>query len=150
MKDILSHIGAWAPKAEQLATANFLSNEHLYEDYLNKFKPEIIERLRGFHIGIQKLKSKGHSVNSIKPQAGIYLSIQLSLMGKTTAEGKKLVNTEDITEYILNEASIAIVPFSAFAGSTTTNWYRLSVGTCKKSDVANALNKLRLALEKLS
>ncbi len=149
MKSILSHIGAWAPKAEQLATAQFLANEQLIENYLNKFKPEIIERLEGLHKGFQILKSEGHSIDSIKPQAAIYLTIQLALQGKTTVEGKKLETTPDVTDYILSEAGLAIVPFSAFGDSPSSTWYRLSVGTCKKSDVAKALNKLKLALEKL-
>lgn len=149
MKSILSHIGAWAPKAEQIATAKYLANPNLMKDYLDNFKPEIFKRLNNLHIGFQKLKSLGYNVDSIKPQAAIYLTIQLALQGKTTSGGKTLLSTPNITEYILNEAGLAIVPFSAFGDSIDSNWYRLSIGTCKDTDIEKVLDKLHTALEKL-
>ena len=36
MKSILSHVGAWSPKAEQIATAKFLTNRKAVDDYLHK------------------------------------------------------------------------------------------------------------------
>ena len=38
MKAILSHIGAWAPKAEQVATAKYLAKENLVDAFLKDFK----------------------------------------------------------------------------------------------------------------
>ena len=46
MRAILSHVGAWAPKAEQIATARFLENPKAVNDYLNWFKPQVELRLR--------------------------------------------------------------------------------------------------------
>ena len=57
---------------------------------------------------------------------------------------------KDVTDYILNEAKLAVVPFYAFGASADSNWYRLSVGTCKKEEIDNMLVKLEEALEKLS
>ncbi|MCC6309137.1 MAG: aminotransferase class I/II-fold pyridoxal phosphate-dependent enzyme, partial [Chitinophagaceae bacterium] len=47
MKSILTHVGAWAPMAEQKAVAYYL-NQHRdnIKKYLNHFKSEIEERLR--------------------------------------------------------------------------------------------------------
>src|SRR5215216_3847294 len=45
MKAILSHIGAWAPMAEQKAVARFLQNKEAISRYLTQFKNEIEERL---------------------------------------------------------------------------------------------------------
>ena len=56
----------------------------------------------------------------------------------------------DITKYLLDEAKLAIVPFSAFGTSSNSNWYRLSVGTCELSDVENIIDNLKKALSKLS
>ena len=54
-----------------------------------------------------------------------------------------------VTAYLLNEAKLAIVPFYAFGASTTSPWYRLSVGTCKKESIGEMILQLRKALEKI-
>jgi aspartate aminotransferase len=77
------------------------------------------------------------------------LTIQLALHGKTTVDGSVLESTQDVTRYILDEAKLAVVPFYAFGSSPSSNWYRLSVGTCKLEEVDEAIEQLRIALEKL-
>ncbi len=149
MKAILSHIGAWAPMAEQKATANFLMQKENVKQYLDHFKAEIEERLRRIYEGFIELKNQGFSVDAISPQAAIYLTVKISLVGKTTTEGKVLETQSDVTEYLLNEAKLAIVPFYAFGGDKNSTWYRLSVGTCKKEEIDEMLEKLRSALAKL-
>ncbi|MCW3077856.1 MAG: Aspartate transaminase [Bacteroidetes bacterium] len=150
MKAILTHVGAWAPKAEQMATAAYLSQLNKYDEFLVVQKQKINERLTGFHSGFQKLKSEGHNVDSITPQAAIYLTVRFSLNGKKTASGQTLSSTKDITKYLLDEAKLAIVPFYAFGASIDSDWYRLSVGTCSIKDVEGVITSLRSALEKLS
>ena len=150
IKSILTHVGAWAPKAEQIAVANYLMNLAEYDAFISQINKEINVRLEGFHDGFQALKDEGHQVDSIAPEAAIYLTIQLNLTGKTTQHGKILQNTQDVTKYILEVAKVAVVPFYAFGSSTDSNWYRLSVGTCKKEDVAGVISNLRTALRFLS
>lgn len=150
MKAILTHIGAWAPKAEQVATAKYLSDLTNYTKFLDDQKNKISARLDGFYKGFTQLKNEGFAVNAITPQAAIYLTVQFALHGKKTADGKTLATTKDITKYILDEAKMAIVPFYAFGTSDNSSWYRLSVGTCKLEDVAEAIDKLRSALLKLN
>lgn len=150
MKAILTHIGAWAPKAEQVATAKYLSDLTNYAKFLDEQKNKISARLDGFYKGFTQLKNEGYAVNAITPQAAIYLTVQFALHGKKTADGKTLATTKDITKYILDEAKMAIVPFYAFGTSDNSSWYRLSVGTCKLEDVNEAIDKLRSALSKLS
>ncbi|MFO0358295.1 MAG: pyridoxal phosphate-dependent aminotransferase [Sphingobacteriaceae bacterium] len=150
MKAILTHIGAWAPKAEQVATAKYLSDLTNYAKFLDEQKNKISARLDGFYKGFTQLKNEGYAVNAITPQAAIYLTVQFALHDKKTADGKTLATTKDITKYILDEAKMAIVPFYAFGTSDNSSWYRLSVGTCKLEDVNEAIDKLRSALSKLS
>jgi aspartate aminotransferase len=50
----------------------------------------------------------------------------------------------------LNEAKLAVVPFYAFGASKNSDWYRLSVGACKKEEIPEMLKKLKTALCKLS
>jgi aspartate aminotransferase len=150
MKAVLTHVGAWAPKAEQMATAKYLDNLSLYDAFIVVQKEKISARLDGFYKGFMQLKSEGYGVHAITPQAAIYLTIQFNLKGKKTAEGKVLENTADITRYILDEGKMAVVPFYAFGADKDSTWYRLSVGTCSMDDVNGAIESLRNALKKLS
>ncbi|MBL7930984.1 MAG: aminotransferase class I/II-fold pyridoxal phosphate-dependent enzyme [Bacteroidia bacterium] len=150
MKSILSHIGAWAPKAEQMASAKFLSDLNLYDEFLVEQKQKINARLTGFYKGMQALKSEGFSVDAISPQAAIYLTVRFALHGQKTADGKLLETTKDVTKYLLEEAKLAIVPFYAFGSKESSDWYRLSVGTCSLEDVDFIIENLRKALSKLS
>lgn len=149
MKSLLSHIGAWAPKAEQIASANYLSDLDTYSTFLDGQREKIYARLKSLYDGFQALKSEGHAVDAITPQAAIYLTIKFDLIGKTTDEGNVLAETKDVTGYILNEAKIAVVPFYAFGTSVNSPWYRLSVGTCAVEDTEEIISNLRAALEKL-
>jgi len=150
MKAILTHIGAWAPKPEQMATANYLNQLDKYDAFLSEQKQKINLRLQGFYKGFQALKNKGYKVDAIVPQAAIYLTVSFNLYNQKTTEGKILETTKDITRYLLDEAKLAIVPFSAFGASENSNWFRLSIGTCKLQDVSDALVKLEEALKKLN
>ena len=96
------------------------------------------------------LKSEGLAVDAIAPEAAIYLTIQIDLVGKKTYDGKLLENQNDVTDYVLNEAGLAVVPFYAFGASRNSAWYRLSVGTCRKDEIGEMIDKLREALKKLS
>lgn len=150
MKSILSHLGAWAPKAEQVATARYLARTNDVDNYLAKFKDEVLARLGGFYKGFMDLKSEGFDVNAIAPQAAIYLTVQFNLHGKKKQDGTVLENTKAITKYLLEEARVAIVPFYAFGDSDNSTWYRLSVGTCRLDEVEKVIESLRRALSKLS
>ena len=149
MKAILSHVGAWAPMAEQKAVAKYLLQKENIERYLKQFKTEIEFRLKNIHDGFKALQQKGYQVDSIAPQAAIYLTIKIDLVGKTTSEGNVLATQSDVTSYILAEAKLAVVPFSAFGGGSKSPWYRLSVGTCKKEEIGEMIGKLETALSKL-
>ena len=149
MKAILTHVGAWAPMAEQKATAKFLYQREAIKKFLTHFKSEIEQRLREIYDGFMKLKSQGFTVDAIAPEAAIYLTIKIDLVGKTTEERKLLATQSDVTAYLLNEASLAVVPFYAFGASRDSAWYRLSVGTCKKEEISEMITKLGDALGKL-
>lgn len=150
MRAINSHVGSWAPMAEQKAVARFLNNTEAVNTYLQHFKKEISYRLTHIYNGFQQLKAEGFSVDAIAPQAAIYLTVKIDLAGKKTAEGSILETQADVTAYILNEAKLALVPFYAFGAEKTSSWYRLSVGCCKKEDIEIMLGKLKAALAKLS
>lgn len=149
MKSILTHLGAWAPMAEQKAVARFLSQKENIDKYLENFRAEIEERLVSIYKGFMALKNEGYPVNAIAPQAAIYLSVQIALVNKTTEDGKLIDSQAAVTKYLLDEARLALVPFNAFGTPHSSNWYRLSVGTSKKGEIEEMINTLRNALKKL-
>jgi aspartate aminotransferase len=146
MKAILSHLGAWSPMAEQNATAKYLLQFQNIQHYLVRFKAEIEERLHRIYDGFINLKNEGFAVDAITPQAAIYLTIKVDLVGKLTADGTQIQNQEEVTSYLLNKARLAVVPFYAFGGDRSSPWYRLSVGTCKKDEIDDMLKALKDAL----
>jgi aspartate aminotransferase len=149
MKAINSHVGSWAPMAEQKAVAKFLSNEKAVDDYLDNMKKEVSFRLNKLYEGFKQLKSEGFSVDAIIPQAAIYLTVQIDLVGKTTMDGKLIEKQEAVTEYILDKAKLALVPFGYFGADRESNWYRISVGCSKKEEIESVISQLREALAQL-
>jgi len=150
MRAINSHVGSWAPMAEQKATAKFLNNTDAVSEFLAHFRSEISYRLIAIYNGVQKLHEAGYNIEAIAPQAAMYLTVKINLVGKKTGDGTLLKTQPDVTSYILNEAKLALVPFYAFGAEKDSTWYRLSVGCCKKEDIETMLAKLQRALEKLS
>ncbi len=149
MKGILSHIGAWSPMAEQYATARYLDNQAQVQIDIEKIKEEIYTRLKNIYDGVIALKNKKYAVDIIPPTGGIYVTIQFLLKGKIKPDGSAIVATKDITSYLLEEASIALVPFSAFGADKESEWYRWSVGTCSIADIPIVLQRIQMALDKL-
>jgi aspartate aminotransferase len=149
MKAILTHIGAWAPMAEQKAVARYLKMDESIDRFLSGFRSEIEVRLRSIYDDISAFREAGLPVDAIAPEGAIYLTIKFDLAGKKTENGHVLKSQSDVTDYLLNEAKLAIVPFYAFGASGNSPWYRLSVGTCKKESISEMTSQLRKALEKI-
>ena len=150
MKAINSHIGAWAPMAEQHAVARYLTQVQAIDNYFIAFKKALQQRLDSIYEGFMQLKQAGFAVDAVAPQAAIYLTVQLNLAGKTIKSNQqKLGDQKAVTAYLLSEASLAMVPFTAFGASANSSWYRLSVGTCKQNEIDEMLAKLKAALQNL-
>ncbi len=149
MKGILSHIGAWSPMAEQVATANFLNKETEVDHFLSTVKLAIHDRLQQLFDGIQQMKQEGYPVDAISPMAAIYLTIRFSFKGKMYGD-QAIKTTADMTSFLLEHASLAIVPFAAFGADKESEWYRLSVGTCHLDTIPQMFSNLRKALDKLT
>jgi aspartate aminotransferase len=149
MKAILTHIGAWAPMAEQKACATFLLNTEAINEYMANFKNEMEYRLVNIYNGFKNLQAKGFTVDAIAPQAAIYLTVKVDLVGKTTTNGTVLQTQAQVTEYLLTQAKLALVPFYAFGAPNNSPWYRLSVGTSVKEEIPAMLLELETALSLL-
>jgi len=150
MGAILSHLGAWAPKPEQVASAHFMNDTAAMDAFLARMHDEVGVRLDIIARALNALEGEGWTVHSIRPQGAIYLSLRIDLRGKETADGKVLETDEDVRHFLLNEAGIAVIPFRFFGVQVDTGWYRASVGAVSKEDCASIEGRLRGALAKLS
>ncbi|WP_246601768.1 pyridoxal phosphate-dependent aminotransferase [Hymenobacter profundi] len=149
MKAILGHVGAWAPKAEQMATAAYLTNDAAVEEFIPTFKDKLQQSLTTLYDGLQNLKAQGYPVDAIVPMGAIYLTAKLDVLGKTTPAGQQLTTTKELTSYLISEARLALVPFSAFGTSDTAPWFRMSVGGASLESIEAALPRLQAALDAL-
>jgi aspartate aminotransferase len=149
MNNFLGHVGTWAPRAEQVATAQLLLEERVIADYRSELLAGVQARLDALYDGIHALKAKGHPVDAITPQGAIYLSARFELYGKRTTEGGVLQTSEEIRAWLLRESGLAVVPFSAFGAEGETGWMRLSVGAASMAEIEMALPRLGEALASL-
>ncbi len=146
MKDLLGHVGAWAPRAEQVGTAEFLANPDAITDYRTEMHRGLMARLDALYQGFAQLKSEGHPVDCINPQGAIYLSLRLNLVGKVIA-GRAIQTNEDIRQLLLERAGLAVVPFQAFGLPGDSGWFRISVGACSLADIDQAFPRVRALLQ---
>jgi aspartate aminotransferase len=149
MKAIVGHMGAWAPKAEQVATAKYLTQTAELDSYLSTFKSRIQASLNTLYNGFQQLKSEGFNVDAIEPMGAIYLTIKVDYAGKTTPEGQQLNTSADINFYLIKNAKFALVPFSAFGTDESVSWFRASVGATSLEDIEQVIPRLRETLSAL-
>ena len=147
MSGLLGHVGAWAPKAEQGAVAAMLVNAEAMHDYRATMIGGVRERLDALHAGLSEMRSAGCPVEALAPEGAIYLSARFALKGRWTSAGAKLETDEQVRQYLLESAGVAVVPFQAFGVTEDTGWYRLSVGAVSPEQIDRMLPRLRRAIE---
>ena len=150
MSALIGHMGAWAPKAEQGAVAEFLENAGAYSAFRDDMMARVRERLDVLFTGLTHLRDEGLPVNVIAPEGTIYLSVQFALQGRTTPDGTRLDGDEAVRAYLLRAAGLAIVPLRAFGSEEDTGWFRLSVGAVSPGEIERVLPKVREALVAVS
>jgi aspartate aminotransferase len=150
MSDLLTHIGAWAPRPEQVATTAMLANDAEIDRFHDRMRDEVLKRLQALHDGIAALRDEGFRVDAAIPSGAIYLSARFHLAGMRTPEGVTLRDDDDVRSYLLRTAGLAAVPFSAFGLANGDGWFRLSVGAVSLADIDQLIPRLRASLEQLS
>lgn len=145
MRDLLGHVGAWAPRPEQRATAEFLADVDAVDRYLAEIRAGVGARLDALYRGLMALKAEGLPVDAIAPAGAIYLSARLALHGRPG-----LATNEDVRRWVLREAGIGVVPFQAFAYPDDDGWFRLSVGAVSVAQCEQGIARLGAALRGLS
>ena len=140
MKALIGHMGAWAPRPEQLAAAELIEDEASLEAWFDTLNTQVSDRLERLYSGICALRDEGLPVDAIAPQGGIYLSFHVDLVGRG-------FDTNDaIRKWLLESAGVAVVPFQAFDMKEDSGWFRMSVGAVGVDDIDGALARLGAAL----
>jgi len=150
MSDVLGHVGAWAPRAEQVATTNLLMDDAGMEAYHARMRPEVEKRLTALAKMLETLRAEGFPVQATAPRGAIYLSARFALAGLRTPEGERLTTNESVRRYLLHSAGLAMVQFQAFGSDEESGWFRLSVGSVSMAEIEALLPRLRQALAGLS
>ena len=149
MSKVIGHVGAWAPKPEQVATAHLLRDSKAVDDYLLFIRSAAESRLTLLYYGLTELGKQGLPVRALQPQGAIYLSAEFSLRG--WRDGDKVLQTpEDVRKWLLDVAGVAMVPFDAFGTRHALDWYRLSVGAISVPEVEALLVRLGGVLQRLT
>jgi aspartate aminotransferase len=144
MSDLLGHVGAWAPKPEQVATAAFISDAAAFHEFRGQMAVRLRARLKVLYDGLMSLKSRGLPVDAVEPEGTLYLSARFPLGG--SVRGRALQTNEDVRKLLLDEAGIAVVPFQAFALPHEDGWFRLSIGAVSVSAIEQGLARLEQVL----
>lgn len=146
LKPLIGHMGAWAARAEQIATAEFLLNPPAIENYMADHGGRLESSLVQLRDGLWSMRDKGLPVDALDAHGAIYLTAHFDLIGKHP----KVNSSEELRALLLHEAGVAIVPFSAFGYPGETGWIRFSVGAVNSDDIADALTRIEALLTRLS
>lgn len=148
IKDLIAHLGAWAPKPVQLATAELLNDVETIDEYHGQMKANVQQRLNALYDGFQAMRAEGLSVDCMAPEGAIYLSAKLDLIGREF-DGQTFQTNEDIRKFVLDQAGFAIVAFGAFGFKEENGWFRLSVGAVSPKDITSGLARLHEAIRRV-
>lgn len=142
MSGFLGHVGAWAPRAEQVAAAWLLDRPDLMAEYHETLRAGVEARLNKLYHGVMDMKARGLPVDAIRPQGGIYLSFHVGLVGRG------FDTNAAIATWLIDEAGVAIVPFQAFDLNEESGWFRMSVGAVSLDELDGALERLEAAIRR--
>jgi aspartate aminotransferase len=142
MTEVLSHIGAWAPKPEQRALDVYIRED--YEDYIShinyvtKEYEYISDKICG---KLEELKKKGFNVDYQKPDGGIYVSVYLGYVHSFSS-------TEEYISFLINTCGLGIVPFEYFGSKSNKGWFRISIGNVSDLNLDSILETIEKSVKK--
>ena len=137
---LIGHMGAWPARPIQKAAAKLYAQPELLESYFIDLDKRIAERMGAL---IQRLDSLSElGVSYVNPEGGIYLTAQFNLFGVLNVR-----TNEEIRQWLLESAGVAIVPFQAFGLEEETGWFRISIGAVSVNDIISAMDRLEAALK---
>lgn len=141
MTEVFSHIGAWSPKPEQNAVAEYLNEYEGVITYVNEKIDQYTSISNSICLLFQSMKSQGYHVDYKVPDGGIYISVYLGYV-------KLFSTTEEYINFLIQECQLGIVPFEYFGSESNTGWFRISIGYIDPKNVDYALEIITNAIIK--
>ena len=135
---LIGHMGAWPARPIQKAAAGVYSDFGLLENYFDGLDEKIAARME---ILKTKLSKMHPMIEVVQPQGGIYLTVRFNLFEKIG-----VTSNEEIRQWLLNEAGVAVVPFQAFGLEDESGWFRISIGAVGLDDIHASMKRLEAAL----
>ncbi|MBT6972734.1 MAG: aminotransferase class I/II-fold pyridoxal phosphate-dependent enzyme [Euryarchaeota archaeon] len=135
---LIGHMGAWPARPIQKAAAGVYSDFGLLENYFDGLDEKIAARME---ILKTKLSKMHPMIEVVQPQGGIYLTVRFNLFEKIG-----VTSNEEIRQWLLNEAGVAVVPFQAFGLEDESGWFRISIGAVGLDDIHASMKRLETAL----
>ena len=140
---LIGHMGAWPARPIQKAAAKLYENRATLESYFDDLDDRILARMSLLKTRLEPMRQFG--VNYVEPEGGIYLSTQFDLF-----ELLNVTTNEEVRQWLLEEAGVAVVPFQAFGLEEDTGWFRISIGAVSVDEIAQAMDRLEKALTSAS
>jgi aspartate aminotransferase len=136
MTEILSHIGAWAPKPEQHAVDRFIQENYLeYLEHISSVTNEYSQITSKICDKLEEMKQKGFKVDCQRPEGGIYISIYLDYV-------HSFGTTEEYISFLINQCGLGIVPFEYFGAKHNRGWFRISVGNIAQLNLDSVIDTI--------
>ena len=143
MTEVLSHIGAWAPKPEQHGLDKYIREDYAdYQFHITNVKLDYELITLKICNKFEELKEKGFNVDCQRPEGGIYISVYLDYV-------KSFGSTEEYISFLINECGLGIVPFEYF-GSKEQGWFRISIGNISNSNLDDVIETIEKSVVKSS
>ena len=143
MTEVLSHIGAWAPKPEQHGLDKYIREDYAdYQFHITNVKLDYELITLKICNKFEELKEKGFNVDCQRPEGGIYISVYLDYV-------KSFGSTEEYISFLINNCGLGIVPFEYF-GSKEQGWFRISIGNISNSNLDDVIRTIEQSVVKSS
>ena len=148
MKALVGHMGAWAGRASQIASASTLNDDAGMADWMEAFRSKVGQRQRALYDGFSAMAAAGLPVEAVTPEGALYVTVRFELHGRSF-RGEVLEDDEQIRRALLYGAGTAVVPFITFGYPEGTGWVRFSIGAVSQTEIADALARIEAFLRAL-
>ena len=137
---LIGHMGAWPARPIQKAAADLYAQPDILEKFFYQLDQRIADRMNILEHRLSEFSNYGVSI--VKPEGGIYLTTRFDLF-----EPLGVQTNEEIRQWLLESAGVAIVPFQAFGLDEESGWFRISVGAVGVDEINAAMDRLESALK---
>ncbi|MFK7930656.1 MAG: pyridoxal phosphate-dependent aminotransferase [Myxococcota bacterium] len=149
MKALIGHMGAWAGRAPQLATAATLDDFDAMAPWMEHYRNKVAGRQQRIYDRLAAMAAEGLPVEPVQPEGALYVTARFPLHGKTVGD-MQITSDQDIRRALLHHAGTAVVPFVSFGYPDGTGWMRFSIGAVTDADIVAALDRIGDMLRGLS